>query len=184
MTKILKVLLLTVFLTFQGSVSFAHSELVSTDPADGAVLTELPQTFVVTYNEDLIPDGTFAVLVRDGSATDLLAEVISNQVIITMPTALESGVYSVEFKTVAADGHPQEGVINFSYEIEEAVPIAISEEEEPPMVISPLPIEETDIVIEQPETESTNNLTSILGAFALVLFALGLLFRMRSKNKG
>lgn len=184
MKYLTKTLFLTVFLIFLGSPGFAHSELISTDPADGAVITELPQNFVVTYNEDLIPEGTFAVLIKDGSPIDLTAEVVANQVVIAIPSDLESGVYAVEFKTVAADGHPQEGVINFTYAIEEAVPVAISEEEEPPMVISPLPIEETDIVIEQPKTESASNLTSILGAFALVLFAFGLLFRTRSKNKG
>jgi methionine-rich copper-binding protein CopC len=178
MTKFFKILLVTVFLTFQSSLSFAHSELVSTDPLDGAVLTELPQTFIVTYNEDLIADGTFAVLVKDGAATDLVAEVVANEVIITMPSDLESGVYSVEFKTVASDGHPQEGIINFTYAVEEAAPIS----EEEPSVISQS--QETDVVIEQPVVEETSNVTPVLGALALVLVAVGLLFRMRSKNKG
>ncbi|MGA0883876.1 MAG: copper resistance CopC family protein [Candidatus Nanopelagicales bacterium] len=180
MTKFFKVLLLTVFLTFQGSLSFAHSELVSTDPLDGAVLTVLPQTFIVTYNEDLISDGSFAVLVNEGVATDLVAEVVANDVIITMPSDLESGVYSVEYKTVASDGHPQEGIINFTYAIEEAA----TTDEEAPLVINPSPIEETEVVIEQPVVEETSNLMPVLGALALVLVAAALLFRMRSKNKG
>ncbi len=180
MTKFFKVLLFTVLFTFQSSLSLAHSELVSTDPLDGAVLTDLPQTFIVTYNEDLIPDGTFAVLVNEGVATDLVAEVVANEVIITMPSDLESGVYSVEYKTVASDGHPQEGIINFTYAIEEAAPIS----EEEPSVISPSPMEETEVVIEQPVVEETGNLMPVLGALALVLVAAALLFRMRSKNKG
>ena len=183
MTKLFKVLLVTVFLSFQTTLSFAHSELVSTEPTDGAVLTQIPETFAVTYNEDLIADGTFAVLVKDSVASDLVAEVVANQVIITMPAGLESGVYAVEFKTVAADGHPQEGIINFTYAIEEVAPEPVSEEESP-MVISPMPIEETDIVIEQPETEQTSNPGAIVGSVALVLAAIALLFRMRSKNKG
>jgi len=182
MTKLFKVLLLTVFLSFQSSLSFAHSELVATDPVDGAVLTQVPQTFVVTYNEDLLPEGTFAVLVKEGVATDLTAEVVANQVLISIPE-LESGVYAVEFKTVASDGHPQEGVINFTYAVEEVAPEPINEEESP-MVISPMPIDETEIEITQPETAPASNTGAIVGSVALVLAAVALLFRMRSKNKG
>ena len=45
-------------------------------------------------------------------------------------------------------------------------------------------IEETEVVIEQPIVEETSNLMPVLSALALVLVAVALLFRMRSKNKG
>ena len=181
MTKLLKALAVAGFLLFLPSGAFAHSDLITTEPTDGAVLTQIPENFVVTYNEDLIAEGTFAVLVKDGVGTDLVAKVVGKQVFITMTADLSAGDYAVEYKTVAADGHAQEGVINFTYAIEEAV--AISEDENP-TVISPLSIEETDIVIEQPDIESTSNFTAVGFGIAVVLLALVLLLRLRIKNKG
>lgn len=182
MSKFFKIALLTIIFTLSSTSAFAHSELISTDPEDGAVITQLPENFVVTYNEDLIADGTFAVLVIDGVATDLMVEVVANQVFIAIDPNLESGVYRVEFKTVAADGHPQEGAINFTYAILEEAPV--TEGEESPSLIAPAPTEEIDVVIDQPTVEETSNPSALWAAGAIVIFAALLLLRIRSKNKG
>lgn len=174
MTKTLKVLFSLAALLAFASPAFAHSEQISTDPVDGAIINQLPENFVVTYNEDLIADGTFAVLVFENSPTDLTAEVIANQVFISIPADLAAGDYAVQYKTVAADGHPQEGVINFSYQPVTAVPISSE----------PIAEETPEVVIMQPELTETSNLNSLWAALALIGVAAVLLTRVRKRKKG
>lgn len=174
MTKTLKVLLSLVAIIAFANPAFAHSEQISTDPADGAIINQLPENFVVTYNEDLIADGTYAVLVFNNSPTDLTAEVIANQVFIAIPADLAAGDYAVQFKSVAADGHPQEGAINFSYQPVTAVPISSE----------PIAEETPEVVIMQPELTETSNLNSLWAALALIAVAGVLLMRVRNRNKG
>lgn len=173
MSKILKTIftLITIF-AFATSAA-AHSEQLSTDPVDGAVINQLPENFIITYNEDLIADGTYAVLVENDSATDLVASVISNQVFIAIPTTLTAGQYLVQYKTVAADGHPQEGEISFSFEPIAAVPISAAPE------INEMP----EVVIAQPELNQSSNINSLVGALALIALAGILLMRLRKRNK-
>ncbi len=172
MTKIFKSLLVSLFLIGFSSPAFAHSDILQTDPEDGAVLYEMPESFVVTYNENLIADGTFAALVTNGQATTLETEVIDNQVFIAMDPTLPPGEYTVEFKTVAADGHPQEGSINFTLFMQAvAVPAEIE------------PVEVPEVTIMQPVQETGSNLNPLWGAIAVILVASALLARLRIKNK-
>jgi methionine-rich copper-binding protein CopC len=171
MTKIFKSLLLGLLLMGFASPVFAHSDILETNPADGAVLYEMPENFVVTYNENLIADGTFAVLVSDGQPTPLTTEVIDNQVFIRMDSDLPPGEYVVEFKTVAADGHPQEGSINFTLFMQA---VAVPAEIEPAVV--------PEVTIMQPVQESSSNLNALWGALAVILAASLLLARLRTKK--
>jgi methionine-rich copper-binding protein CopC len=172
MTKIFKSLLVSLFLIGFSSPAFAHSDILQTNPEDGAVLYEMPENFVITYNESLIADGTFAALVSDGQATTLETEVIDNQVFIAMDPTLPPGEYAVEFKTVAADGHPQEGSINFTLYMQ-AVAVTTGVE----------PIEVPEVTIMQPVQETGSNLNPLWGAIAVILVASVLLARLRMKNK-
>ncbi len=176
MTKIFKSLLVSLFLIGFSSPAFAHSDILQTDPVDGAVLYEMPESFVVTYNENLIADGTFAALVTNGQATTLETEVIDNQVFIAMNPSLPPGEYTVEFKTVAADGHPQEGSINFTLFMQA---VAVPAEIEP----AEAQVEVPEVTIMQPVQETGSNLNPLWGAIAVILVASALLARLRMKNK-
>lgn len=171
MTNLFQGLSLAIFLMFLPSGVFAHADLITTEPRDGEVINELPKEFVVSYHEDLIPEGTFAVLVKDGEASTLETKVVANQVLITMLPKLASGEYQVQYKTVALDGHPQEGVINFM----------LIDLEETPMVISPVPAQEIEVVIEQPRLETTS-FAPVWAAIAVIFIAFVLLLRLRSKK--
>jgi len=172
MTKFMKLFSVALLVLGFSSPAFAHSDIVQTAPKDGAVLYELPESFVVTYSENLIADGTFAVLVSDGQATTLETEVIDNQVFITVDPTLPPGEYAVEFKTVAADGHPQEWSIKFTLLKQASIVPAEAE-----------PLQVPEVTMMQPVEEPSSNLGSLFGALAIVMVATVLLARLRSKNK-
>lgn len=172
MTKFMKLFSVALLVLGFSSPAFAHSDIVQTAPEDGAVLYELPESFVVTYSENLIADGTFAALIFEGQATRLVAEVVGNQVFMSLDPNLSPGDYRVEFKTVAADGHPQEGSINFTLLKQASIVPAEAE-----------PLQVPEVTMMQPVEEPSSNLGSLFGALAIVMVATVLLARLRSKNK-
>lgn len=104
--------------------AWAHSYLVDSTPAEGAVLTELPAEFSVTANETLLDlggQGVFALQIRDADGRyygDGCVEVVN----ATMSAAAAigpSGDYTMLWQVVSADGHPVSGEIPFSWEAPE-----------------------------------------------------------------
>lgn len=95
----------------------AHSELVSTDPADGAVLEAPPTTVSFTFNEALMPDFVrFIGTDPSGNTGDLpVSSVEGPTATIAWPASAPGGEWTVSYRVVSQDGHPVEGGITFSY---------------------------------------------------------------------
>lgn len=95
----------------------AHSELVSSDPADGASLEAPPERVSFTFNEPLMPD--FVVFVATdpaGATVDLpVSSVEGDTAAIDWPADAPAGEWMVSYRVVSQDGHPIEGGISFSY---------------------------------------------------------------------
>ena len=95
----------------------AHSELVSSDPADGASLDRPPTTVSLTFNEALMPD--FVRLIGTdpaGRTGDLpVSSVEGPTTTITWPASAPAGTWTVGYRVVSQDGHPIEGAITFTY---------------------------------------------------------------------
>jgi methionine-rich copper-binding protein CopC len=97
--------------------ALAHAELVSSAPADGAMLDSPPREIVITFEGELQPEGSgFAVAGAGGEVgtggVDLqVAErnVLRGDVAITEP-----GIYTVKWTVVAADGDEQLGDFSFT----------------------------------------------------------------------
>ena len=100
-----------------GSPAQAHSELVSTDPADGAVLEAPPQRVSFTFNEPLMPDFVrFIATDPSGQTGDLpVSSVEGPTASIDWPAGAPGGEWTVSYRVVSQDGHPIEGGITFSY---------------------------------------------------------------------
>jgi copper resistance protein C len=110
----LAALLLVLFLPAPGA--FAHTELTSSDPADGAVLDAVPSQIVLTFDEELLPE-TVNISVADGSGTAILvadAKTDGAVVTATWPPGLIGPDYSVNYRVVSADGHPVSGTVAFT----------------------------------------------------------------------
>jgi methionine-rich copper-binding protein CopC len=113
------VLLLSVFSVFPSAQ--AHSDLISSDPVAGASLEQIPESFSLTFNEELISiEGeTINTLSLEDAAgknyplseVEILEEVLTASAISGQYPA---GEYLLTYRVVSADGHPITGEITFS----------------------------------------------------------------------
>jgi len=104
----------------------AHSELVSSDPANGASLPAAPPTATLTFNEAIAGEFT-SVAVTIGSAAPAAAAATTAGPAVTVDlaaalaalpadTAAQSGpvAWTVAYRVVSADGHPIQGQVGFT----------------------------------------------------------------------
>lgn len=101
-------------------VASAHNSLVSSDPADGAVLAEAPTEVVWTFDKP-VPLDTLTVTLVDASGvrSDLSGSrhgPTGEQIVITPLPALEPGPISLRWRLVGADGHPVTSRIDVTIE--------------------------------------------------------------------
>jgi methionine-rich copper-binding protein CopC len=108
------------------TVVLAHADLVSTSPADGENLDEAPTEVVMVFAGEIDPDGSgFTVTDGDGNvvgegAADL--EVAERNEMRGAVDIDESGVFSVTWTSVAADGFVANGTFRFGYQADPAAP--------------------------------------------------------------
>ena len=97
--------------------ALAHSELISSDPVDGAALDAPPQRVSFTFNEPLMPDFVrFIATDPSGNTGDLpVSSVEGPTASIDWPANAPGGEWTVSYRVVSQDGHPIEGGITFSY---------------------------------------------------------------------
>lgn len=100
-----------------GSVA-AHSKKQATVPADGAVLSTAPETITMKFD---MPLRVTLITLRDDAGTGHALGRTDNMQPVsdfsaTAP-ALVAGKYTVEWRGLAADGHPMQG--QFSFDIAE-----------------------------------------------------------------
>ena len=94
----------------------AHSQLLSTSPADGAVLPEAPASVVLTFNEALIPD-VDSISINDARGNVVASrsvEPVGATLSVPWPDGLPAGAYQVAYRVVSGDGHPVTGAIMFT----------------------------------------------------------------------
>ena len=159
-----------------GGLASAHSQLVSSSPADGATLAEPPTSIVLTFNEALIPD------VDSVSINDEFGNVVASQSItpdgaelrVPWPSGLPAGTYQVAYRVVSGDGHPVVGAINFTIAGPGAAPSSA-----PP---SPRPAAAT--VTEPGEAGALGGLAAAgLAAAALLAIAVGVVLVVRRRRE-
>lgn len=92
----------------------AHATLVSTDPAEGAVLPTAPGGVTFTFDEpvQLVPKGLLA-FDASGDPVDIEASASGTEVEGDLPNGLDDGTYVVTWRVVSADGHPIAGSLTF-----------------------------------------------------------------------
>ncbi len=88
----------------------AHNDLVSSTPAAGEILTELPEQFAITTNEPLLAiggTGGFALQIRDAAGLyygDGCVAVAGASMTAT-PALGAPGTYTILWQVVSEDGH-------------------------------------------------------------------------------
>ena len=101
---------------FAATGAQAHSDLLSSTPADGEVLTTAPSVVTLQFNEEISPAG-LQVVAQGPQGTVTLGTPIIEGALVTAawPTTAAGGEYRVAYRVVSADGHPIDGSIGFSY---------------------------------------------------------------------
>ena len=95
----------------------AHSPLKTSEPADAAVISALPETLDLTF-QNPIRLTRVALAVNGEDLTDIaLGEVDGFVVEYALPlTDQGAGLYAVEWRGLGIDGHPMQGSFSFTVE--------------------------------------------------------------------
>lgn len=97
--------------------AFAHAELISSSPEDGATLTKAPAQVVLTFGEPILSEGAGIVVTGpDGNRYDQsdTLQVGQTEASIELKPATTAGKYSVEYRIVAEDGHVGDGTLTYT----------------------------------------------------------------------
>lgn len=107
-------------LTVIGSIGLtgtavAHTDLISSDPADGTTLAQAPSSITLTFNE---PVQNFEPVVMvtgpDDQSYQVNPPVVDSTVVRSDVTALgPPGPYTVAYRVLSVDGHPVTGQLVF-----------------------------------------------------------------------
>jgi copper transport protein len=107
-----------VTLTLLAPAAAAHASLVSTSPAQDAVVAVAPSEVVLTFSETVSGGGS-ALRVFDPSGTQLAGlkdRFVDNRLSTKLPPLTAKGSYTVAWNVVSADGHPVGGTFLFHYQ--------------------------------------------------------------------
>lgn len=97
-------------------VAHAHDVLLSSDPADGAVLEEAPERLTLVFSAEQLPLGAAtSVTGPDGQEwAEGSPDVDGTTVVQPLAPGMPAGDYAVAWRSVAGDGHPVSGTLAFT----------------------------------------------------------------------
>lgn len=120
MMRTLAAVLLASLMLFGGAAAQAHDELVSSDPAANATLTQAPTELNLTYSANLmnIEGGNRVRVVDSTGASVAEGEPQVKGTTVTQPLKIKDAsadeTYTVTWRVVSSDGHPIQGTYTFS----------------------------------------------------------------------
>lgn len=95
----------------------AHDELVSTNPADGASLTEAPRQLKLSFSGDIMDmDGANQVRVTNAAGDNVAQgnpEVKGTNITQELAAGNGDDTYTVTWRVVSSDGHPIQGTLTY-----------------------------------------------------------------------
>lgn len=105
----------TLVLILPSSPAWAHAELLTTTPADGAVLADAPSSVEFVFDEPvfLVPDG-FQLYGGGAGHRTVPAEAVDATVRVILPKGLAEGSYVLGWRVISDDSHPESGVLSFA----------------------------------------------------------------------
>jgi methionine-rich copper-binding protein CopC len=93
----------------------AHDSLVSSTPADGQTVEQVPDTIVLEMNEAVVAVGTRVVVTGpDGQVQRGRPQLSKNLVEQAVRADAPAGRYTVTWRVTSADGHPVSGTFSFT----------------------------------------------------------------------
>ena len=118
-TRLVAMLFLTGFVLLTGATAaLAHATLVSTSPADGAIVPHAPAQVTATFDQPVgVSPTSLEVFAPNGSRVDTDGAKHGStpaQVVIALKPGLSRGTYTVGWQVVSADSHHVQGAWTFS----------------------------------------------------------------------
>lgn len=117
----------------------AHDELLSSDPAAGAVLASPPEEVTLTFSGEILSldesdAGARAEVVDAAGKNWIDGDIVVNGETVTIPLAdgMPGAAYEVRWQVVSEDGHPVAGVIPFTIESPTPTPTPTATESQAP----------------------------------------------------
>jgi methionine-rich copper-binding protein CopC len=95
--------------------AFAHTSLVSMNPAQDSIQTLPPTQVVLTFDEKITPAGEgLTVTAPDGKRVDIGVPKAANTTLsVNLGPIKLNGHYVINYRVVSADGHPVESSAGF-----------------------------------------------------------------------
>ena len=161
-----------IFLALSASPASAHTVLVNSIPQSESIISALPPEITITFAEDLIDIGNSnSIKVFDEAGLD----VSQGEILISGPTLSKTlmgsdknGIFKVEYRAVAADGHVIKGEFTFSVE---------------PSGVTTAEIKVDPVTSTSPDAENKLSIYLILSLTAIVGGSLILIFIWKRQVK-
>jgi copper resistance protein C len=178
--------LIIITLVLVPTIANAHTELFSSNPAVGQVVTEDLTELVLTFAGEIESLSTMKLL-KDGQEVPLNVELQEKQMIGTIPTPLDNGSYLINWSIAGEDGHLIKGEIPFSVQM--ALNTEQEQQKETKEPISP-DKEDTkdeiqvknDNINDQNNTQSSNNIKIIVPILVVLILGIGILLLFGRKK--
>ena len=94
----------------------AHSQLIASSPANGAVLDQRPRQVEFTFDDDLLP-GANTISINDDNGNVVASPQVDasgRTLTAAWPSNAQGGTYQAAYRVVSADGHPVTGAITIT----------------------------------------------------------------------
>lgn len=110
----------------------AHANLLGSDPANGAVVSQPPERVVLSFSEPvrLLPDRIVVVGPDGDSVHEGEPQVEGSDVIIPVRQVADIGTYLVSYRVISQDSHPVGGSLTYSVGAPSDVPALPEADEE------------------------------------------------------
>lgn len=174
-------MLMCMFLSIP-TIANAHTELSSSNPKEGQMVTEELDEIVLDF-AGAIEELSTMKLMKDGEEVSLSQVQVQDKKMVGTPSApLENGSYIIDWTIAGEDGHPISGKVSFSVKVEH-----MNEEKEtaqPKVEENKKENEQQEKGEVEKESQTTSNpVTTIVTVllFAILGFGLVLLFRKKRK---
>ena len=92
----------------------AHTELISTTPADQQTVSRTPAVVVLTFDESLLAMGSQVVVTGPQGPVQIGAPDVAETTVSQNLQGGPAGAYTVTWRVTAADGHPISGTFTFT----------------------------------------------------------------------
>lgn len=108
--------------------AWGHAQLLSTDPAENAVLEAAPSQVTLTFNEPVSPL-TLTLIGPDGSALNVTGQTTGGEIVsVQLPSGMASGTHVLSWRVVSTDGHPIGSSLVFAIDhITGAAPVGLAD---------------------------------------------------------